>query len=259
MLIDTHCHLDVSAFDVDRPAVLAKAKAANVSSIVVPAISPTNFDAVIALQAQYPCTHYALGIHPLFVDGIEDSDLARLAQYLSQYQPVAVGEIGLDYFVTKDNREQQQYIYVEQLKLAKQFTLPVIIHVRGAIDDVLKYLRLHTVVGGIAHAFNGSIQQANQFIDLGFKLGFGGALTYDRALKLKRLVAALPLSSIVLETDAPDMAPAWLPRNARNSPHELLQIAEILAKIKGLDVEDFIQQTSRNALDVLPKIPSLCT
>jgi TatD DNase family protein len=259
MLIDTHCHLDNAVFDEDRLSIIAKAKAVGVSNIVIPAVGRHNFDHVIALNNTHPHIHYALGIHPMFVDQALDADLAILNRYLAHHQPVAVGEIGLDYYVTKQNQARQIAFFVAQLKLAKQYNLPVILHVRGAIDNVLKYLRQYHVVGGIAHAFNGSLQQADQLIALGFKLGFGGAMTYSRALKLRALAKKLPLSAIVLETDAPDMAPRWLPANGRNNPVELFKIAEVLAEIRGVDVQTVTEITTENVHKVLPKIPSLCT
>lgn len=259
MLIDTHCHLDNAVFDEDRISIIAQAKEVGVANIVVPAVGRHNFDNVISLQKTYPHAHYALGIHPMFIDQANDADLAILDQYLALHQPVAVGEIGLDYFVTKRNKARQIAFFIAQLKLAKQYELPVILHVRGAIDDVLKYLRQYKVVGGIAHAFNGSLQQAEQFMALGFKLGFGGAMTYSRALKLRSLAKSLPLSAIVLETDAPDMPPSWLPARGRNTPIALFRIAQTLAEIRGVAVSEVAEMTTKNAKKVLHKIPSLCT
>lgn len=259
MLIDTHCHLDAKAFDADRASVIKKAKAAGVSNIVVPAIHRSNFDTVIALSETDAHIHYALGIHPMFVDDAKEEDLIILDRYLAKHHPVAVGEIGLDYYVTKQNQARQLQFFITQLTLAQQYHLPVILHVRGAIDDVLKQLRQHAVVGGIAHAFNGSLQQAEQLIGLGFKLGFGGAMTYSRALKLSALAKALPISSIVLETDAPDMSPSWLPSKGRNSPEVLSDIAVVLAEIRGVSVQEIAAISTANAREVLPKIPSLCT
>ena len=170
-----------------------------------------------------------------------------------------MGEIGLDFFVTQQNRETQEYFFTEQLKIAYEFNLPVIMHVRRAIDEVLKYLRRHPVNGGIAHAFNGSPQQAQTFIDLGFKLGFGGAMTYSRALKIRELAKNLPLESIVLETDAPDIPPEWLGTKGRNVPLELVKIAQVLADLRGLKVAQIIEITGKNSLEILPKLAGLCT
>jgi TatD DNase family protein len=259
MLIDTHCHLDAAEFDADRDHIATQALQHGVSRIVVPAVARNNFDAVIALCNQHKHCVYALGVHPMFVGSASTDDIETLKVYVQNNHPVAIGEIGLDYFVTKDNIEQQVYFFTEQLKLAKQFNLPVILHVRNAIDDILKYLRRHEVCGGIAHAFNGSFQQAEQFVALGFKLGFGGAMTYSRALKIRALAVKLPLESIVLETDSPDIPPEWVGVKGRNCPLELLGIAQVLADLRQVNVSQVLDITSTNALKVLPKLVDLCT
>lgn len=259
MLIDSHCHLDAAEFEADRSAVIQAAIDAGVTQMVVPAVCRQNFDAVIQLHQQFPQCVYALGVHPMYVDEAHENDLILLSDYLKKFQPVAVGEIGLDYFVTKANIEKQVYFFTEQLKLANNEHLPVILHVRNAIDDVLKYVRKFQPNGGIAHAFNGSLQQAKQFIDLGFKLGFGGAMTYDRALKIRALAKNLPLDAIVLETDAPDIPPAWLTSKARNTPAELMKIAELLAEIRGVNVAEIHEKCRLNTQFILTNIVELCT
>jgi TatD DNase family protein len=263
-IIDTHCHLDAAEFEADREQALNEAIASGVSAIVIPAVTPDNFAHVAALSQQYPQCCYALGMHPMYVDNISPSDVARLSALVSETMAqenklVAIGEIGLDFYVTKQNKETQEYFFSEQLNIAQVHDLPVILHVRGAIDDVLKHLRRTKVKGGIAHAFNGSMHQAEAFIELGFKLGFGGALTYSRALKIRDLAKHLPLEAIVLETDAPDMPPAWLEKKARNSPKELLLIATTLADLRGIPVAQIIEITRKNSFDVLPKIANLYT
>ncbi len=263
-IIDTHCHLDAAEFDADREQALNEAIASGVSAIVIPAVTPDNFAHVAALSQQYPQCCYALGMHPMYVDNISPSDVARLSALVSETMAqenklVAIGEIGLDFYVTKQNKETQEYFFSEQLNIAQVHDLPVILHVRGAIDDVLKHLRRTKVKGGIAHAFNGSMHQAEAFIELGFKLGFGGAMTYSRALKIRDLAKNLPLEAIVLETDAPDMPPAWLEKKARNSPKELLLIATTLADLRGIPVAQIIEITRKNSFDVLPKIANLYT
>jgi TatD DNase family protein len=259
MLIDTHCHLDASEFDADRSDIALQALQRGVSKIVIPAVARDNFDAVIALCNQYKHCAYALGIHPMYVDNAILQDIETLKSYVAQNNPVAIGEIGLDYFVTKTNIELQTYFFTEQLKIAKQHDLPVILHVRHAVDDVLKYLRRYEIKGGIAHAFNGSFQQAEQFIGLGFKLGFGGAMTYNRALRIRELATKLPLEAIVLETDSPDIPPEWVGSKGRNTPLELPKIAQILADLRGLNASQVLEITSANAIKILPKLLDLCT
>jgi TatD DNase family protein len=265
MLIDTHCHLDAAEFDLDRDVVAEAAKQAGVGMIVIPAVARENFQQVIDLSHQYAHCSMALGIHPMYVDGAQPSDLMELkrliAEQLAAPTPkiVAVGEIGLDFFVTQQNRETQEYFFAEQLKIAQEFDLPVVLHVRRAIDDVLKHLRRHKVAGGIAHAFNGSTQQAEAFIDLGFKLGFGGAMTYPRALKIRELAKNLPLESIVLETDSPDIAPEWLGTKGRNNPAQLVKIAQTLSDLRVQEITQIIEITGKNAVQILPRLASLCT
>lgn len=276
--IDTHCHLDAAEFALDAAAVRARAHDKGVAHCVLPAVEVANFDAVRSLAHAGPDS-YALGIHPLYVKQAQDTDLARLDEHLQKYRDdprlVAVGEIGLDYFVPELSinplRERQDYFYREQLKLARQHGLPVILHVRRSADQLLKGLRDVMPAGtgwsGIAHAFNGSEQQARAFIALGFKLGFGGALTYERALQLRRLVTTLPLEVIVLETDAPDMPPHWLYKTAeqraqgelqaRNEPSHLPRIGAVIAGLRGMDPADLAAATTRNALAALPRLQAL--
>ena len=253
MLIDTHCHLDAAEFDADRDAVYAAAMAAGVGRIVVPGVTVNRNFRPKSTIAEYPACVEAYGIHPLYVDQSSLEDLPRLRGWLQQAPPVAVGEIGLDFYVAGLDTERQTHYFVEQLKLAREFDLPVLLHVRRAVDPVLKQLRRIGVRGGIAHAFNGSRQQADEFIKLGFVLGFGGAMTFDGSTRIHELARTLPLESIVLETDAPDIPPAWLNRG-RNSPAELPRIADTLAELRGLSRNDVVAATAANARRILPGI-----
>ena len=271
MWIDTHCHLDASEFDADRAFVHLRTRAAGVAQCVIPAVQVANFDTV-RLLAHAQQDVYALGIHPLYTPQATDEQLVQLHQALHVHRNdprlVAVGEIGLDGFVPELNTPEalatQQRFYKAQLKLAQDHQLPVILHVRRSADLLLKELRDIPVVGGIAHAFNGSLQQAQAFLQLGFKLGFGGALTYDRALQLRRLATELPLSAIVLETDAPDIPPHWLYATAeqraagksqgRNEPAELPRIAQVLANLRGISLDEVAAITSANARQALPRL-----
>ncbi len=247
--IDTHCHLDAAEFDADRDAVYAAAIAGAVTALVIPAVSRDNFAAVAATCARYPGCLPAWGLHPMLLDVHRPEHLADLRARIEAQRPVAVGEIGLDLFVDLDYA-MQEFFYVEQLKIAQEYDLPVLLHCRRANDEILKHLRKIRVRGGIAHAFNGSPQQADEFVKLGFKLGFGGAFTWPRAYKLRRLAVELPLDAIVLETDSPDIPPVWIGRG-RNAPGELPRIAAELAALRGLPVEAVAAATSHNAQDVL--------
>lgn len=271
MWIDTHCHLDAAEFDADRDAVVARAKAAGVAQIVIPAVDAHNLSRVREL-AHHHGFSYALGIHPLYVMNAGPGDLDHMAEVLTQHRDdprlVAVGEIGLDYFVAGLDAATQQHFYIEQLKLAKRAGLPVLLHVRRSADQLLSGLRrVGFTHGGIAHAFNGSEQQAQAFIDLGFKLGFGGALTFERSLQIRRLAATVPEAALVMETDAPDIPPQWLYRTAaereaspgqgRNEPAALPRIAVSLAAARGWTPEQTAAVTSANAAQALPRLAGL--
>ena len=275
--IDSHCHLDAAEFASDVSAVRERAAKLQVVHCVLPAVEVGNFDAVRRL-AHAGGDSYALGIHPLYVAQAVDADLATLDAHLLRYRDdprlVAVGEIGLDFFVPElcqpPLRERQQFFYREQLKLARKHDLPVLLHVRRSLDQVLKGLR-ETAQGrawsGIAHAFNGSEQQAQAFLALGLKLGFGGALTFERALQLRRLAVNLPLDAIVLETDAPDMPPHWLYQSAtqrasgslqgRNEPGELPRIGAELAALRGLSLDALAEAILHNTVQALPRLRGL--
>ncbi|UCV11340.1 TatD family hydrolase [Dechloromonas denitrificans] len=250
MLIDTHCHLDAVEFEADRDAVHAAALAAGIGQIVVPGVAVDGFARLQSVVARYPGCHAAYGIHPLYVMAAQESDLATVRHWLESERPVAVGEIGLDGYVPDLDPDRQTHFFVEQLKLAREFKLPVILHVRRSIDPILKQLRRIRVSGGIAHAFNGSRQQADEFIKLGFKLGFGGAMSYSGSTRIRALAAELPLDAIVLETDAPDIPPAWLDRG-RNTPAQLSAIVDVLAELRNLPRGEIIAASRLNAQQVL--------
>jgi TatD DNase family protein len=267
--IDSHCHLDAPEFGADRDAVVQRARAAGVGMLVLPAVAVAGFDGLVALAHRHRLA-YALGIHPLYVDGADDADLDRLALALQQYRDdprlVAVGEIGLDHFVPGLDRARQERFYAAQLKLASRHKLPVILHVRRSADSLLKHLRRIDVPGGIAHAFNGSRAQALQFADRGFKLGFGGAMTFERARQIRDLAATLPADVPVLETDAPDIPPQWLYVKAgeraqqppsRNEPAELPRIAQTLAALRGWSIEETAVRTAANLTIALPRVGPL--
>ncbi len=245
-MIDTHCHLDATEFDADRAEVVARAQALGVERIIVPGVRAANFAAVQATCDTYPQCRPALGLHPIFAMQHQPEDLTALRSAIVAERPVAIGEIGLDLFVRDVDMTQQLYYFIEQLKIASEFDLPVLLHTRRANDEIIKQLRRFNLHRGIAHAFSGSVQQAEAFIKQGFKLGFGGAMTYPRATNLRKLAAELPLENIVLETDAPDMSPIWA-HGQRNSPEYIPQIAQVLADLRGVPLATIIQVTTQNA------------
>jgi len=271
--VDTHCHLDAAEFAADVDAVVAGARAAGVVQCVLPAVDVAGFDAVRELARRLGFG-YALGIHPLYVEQAADDDVERLREALQRHREdphlLAVGEIGLDHFVPPPPddpaRARQTRFYLAQLKLARDAGLPVILHVRRSADALLAGLRRIEVRGGIAHAFNGSRVQAQAFVERGFALGFGGAMTFDRARRIRELAATLPEAALVVETDAPDIPPQWLYRTAaqraaghaaRNEPAELPRIAAELARLRGCGADRVAALTTANALRVLPRLAAL--
>lgn len=248
-IIDSHCHLDFQAFDADRENVLENCKNQGVEHVVIPGVTANTWQALIDLCKQHSMLHFALGMHPIFLNQHRAENINELDRLLEQHSVIAVGEIGLDFFVKELNQNQQISLFDAQLTLAKKHDLPVILHVRKAHDQTIALLKKHQIKGGIAHAFNGSIQQAHHYIDLGFKLGFGGMLTYERSRKLRQLAKELPLESIVLETDSPDMT-VEQHRGNRNSPEYLPMILDALSDIRQQDKETIAATTTQNTRDV---------
>lgn len=249
-LIDTHCHLDLEEFDADRTEVIARAKTMGVAQFVVPGVHRKEWTQLLALCGSDRALHPALGLHPVYLEKHSADDLAALPQWIERERPIAVGEIGLDFALRSLDPTQQLRLFEAQLEIAASFKLPVLLHVRKAHDEVLKALRNLGIERGICHAFNGSMQQAQQYIERGFKLGFGGMLTYQRSRKLRALAAVLPLSSIVLETDAPDLTVASH-QYQRNSPEYLPEVLAALAEVRAEPASELAAATTANATAVL--------
>jgi len=257
MWTDTHLHLDASEYDSDRLEVVQRAQVLNVTRFVLPAVGAFNFDAVKRLAHDIPGAVYCLGIHPVFVDRAHDTDLQTLQQKiresLNDPKFAGIGEIGLDGFVPGLNWDRQVMYFNAQLKMARDFDLPLVMHVRKALDPVLKSLRIYKPRSGIAHAFNGSFQQAEHFLRLNLCLGFGGACTFTRALQLRRLAKDLPEHALVLETDGPDIAPEWINKQ-RNAPEHLPRIAQTIAELRNISIGELSNLSQANAARALPAL-----
>lgn len=249
-IIDTHCHLDFDEFAPDRDEVLTRARSKGICEFVIPAVKKSTWDSLIVMCAQSKDMHYALGLHPVFVADHDLKHVDDLRNYVSQHQPVAIGEIGLDFHDKSLQVDKQMELFELQLQLACDVRLPVILHARKAHEDVLGCLKKFPVVGGIVHAFNGSLQQAERYQECNFKFGFGGMLTYERSSKLRKLASELPIDSIVLETDSPDMA-VEQHQGERNSPEYLSYCLQALATVKEMPIEEIANQTTQNAREVL--------
>ena len=244
-LIDSHCHLDFPAFDENRGSLIDECAKKGIKKFIVPGVTAATWSRLKSISEQFPSIYPAYGLHPYFVDEHKIEHVDELKLFLQENASAAVGEIGLDYFLPDLDKKIQQSLFDAQLEVAKELNLPVILHVRKAHDDVLLYLRKHNVAGGAVHAFNGSLQQAYRYIDLGFKLGFGGALTFDKAKHLRRLVSQLPLEAILLETDSPDMLPAnFLQKN--NTPLTILTVLQLINEIRSEGIAEIAMQTSKN-------------
>lgn len=249
-LFDTHCHIDTDAFAADRDAVLAATRAAGVRDLLVPAVERATWDELLAVCDGDPGLHVALGLHPVYLDRHSDADVLALAQQVAIHAPLAIGEIGLDWQVPGLDRQRQQTLLEAQLEVAQDAGLPVVLHVRKAHDAMLDTLKRYRLNGGFCHAFNGSLQQAARYLDMGFRLGFGGMLTFERSRHLRRLAVELPDDALVLETDAPDMTVASH-QYQRNSPAYLPEVRDTLAGLRRRSTEEIEALTTGNAYAAL--------
>ncbi|WP_295474297.1 TatD family hydrolase [uncultured Pseudomonas sp.] len=253
-LIDTHTHLDFPDFEADRAEVLRHSQALGVQRMVVLGVYQRNWQRLWTLCQANPALQAAFGLHPVYLAEHRPEHVQELGDWLTRLkghaQLCAVGEIGLDYYMPELDRAVQQQVFEAQLGLAADFDLPVLLHVRRSHAEVIATLKRHRLErAGIVHAFAGSLEQAREYIKQGYRLGLGGAATWPQALRMHRVLPQLPLDSIVLETDAPDMAPAMYP-GQRNSPEHLPAICQSLAELMGIEAEQLAEATTRNAREV---------
>ena len=246
MLIDSHCHLDAAEFDADRAQVIARARQAGVTRQVVPAVDAAEWPKLRDICAADAGLHAAYGLHPMYLAAHRDEHLSQLREWIEREQPVAVGECGLDYFVEGLDRDLQRHYFENQLQLAREYDLPVIVHARRAVDDVIAALRRIGGLRGVVHSYSGSEEQARQLWKSGFLLGLGGPVTYDRANRLRRLAASMPIEYLLLETDAPDQPDAGI-RGQRNEPARLAAVCEVIAGLRGIAADELAAVTSANA------------
>ncbi|TWI04515.1 TatD DNase family protein [Luteimonas cucumeris] len=245
-LVDSHCHLDASEFDADRAAVIDRAVAAGVTRQIVPAVTAAGWPKLREVCALAPGLHPAYGLHPMYLEQHRENHLPALQDWIERERPVAVGECGLDYFVEGLDPERQQHYFDAQLALAREFDLPVIVHARRAVDAVIAAIRRIGSLRGVVHSFSGSPEQARQLWQLGFLIGLGGPVTYDRANRLRRLAATMPLEYLLLETDAPDQPDAQI-RGQRNEPARLSTVRDTIAGLRDIDADEIASITAANA------------
>ncbi|MEE9342603.1 MAG: TatD family hydrolase [Gammaproteobacteria bacterium] len=250
-IFDSHCHLNFEHFDKDREHIIQQCLKKNISSILIPSAEKTDWEKIAFLCNKHRSTLFpAYGLHPVFIEKHAAADLISLDDFVQNHTVYAIGEIGLDFYIKSLDKEKQLQFFVTQLQIAEKHSLPVILHVRKAHDTVLHELKASGVSQGIVHAFNGSLQQAEKYIEMGFFLGFGGTMTYKNAHRIHRLAARLPIESIVLETDAPDMVVAEH-KGKRNSPEYITYSLEALSRIRKQPVETVAKITTNNARRIL--------
>ncbi len=249
MLIDSHVHFDDTRFDKDRDAVYQRAKQAGVIAMIMPAITAESWPKTKQCSAQYENVFPAYGLHPYFIDQHQPEHLDQLRLWINKEQPVAVGECGLDYFLSELDQEKQKIFFQAQLEIAKEFDLPLIIHARSAVEDVIHLIKKTGHNKGMIHSYNGSLQQAKQLIDLGYYLSFGGAVTYARAKKLRSLIKELPLDSLLIETDAPDQ-PDIVHKDQRNEPGFITEVLATFVELRSESKEKIAQKTMLNTVQL---------
>ncbi len=255
-LIDSHSHLDTSEFDVDRDAVIERARAAGITRQIIPAISRQGFENLKSLCNDDDGLFPAYGMHPIYLDDHHDGDLEALGDWLQAEQAVAVGECGLDYYVEGLDLDRQRAIFDAQLELARDLDLPVIVHALRAVEDVILALRRVGGLRGVVHSYGGSAEQARRLWEMGFHLGIGGPVTYERARRLREIVATMPIKFLLLETDAPDQ-PLSTHRGARNEPAYLIEVLDVVAELRNADPAEIAAATTGNAVELfrLPALP----
>nr|CAA6829585.1 MAG: Putative deoxyribonuclease YjjV [uncultured Thiotrichaceae bacterium] len=244
-LIDTHCHFDHPVFDVDRSALVRSMNAKGISDVIFPAVTAASWQRLRDITQTSVHFHASYGLHPMFMAEHQEKNIAQLRHWLEHEQPVAVGECGLDFFIENPDKARQITLFTQHIRLAREFDLPLIIHARKSLDEVLKQIRRAGSLRGVIHSFSGSQQQADQLIEQGFYLGVGGTVTYDRAQRLHKVIANIPQERILLETDAPDQPDShW--RGKRNEPARLVVIAETVAKLTDTSTENIANITTAN-------------
>lgn len=246
MLVDSHSHLDASEFDIDRPAVIARACRAGVTRQVLCATDAGNWAKLREVCAGDAGLYAAYGLHPTFLASHRQQHLEQLRDWIERERPVAIGECGLDYFIDGLDPQAQLAYFEAQLRLAREYDLPVIVHARRAVDAVIAAIRRVGQLRGVVHSFSGSQQQAGQLWQSGFLLGLGGPVTYERAQRLRRLAASMPLQWLLLETDSPDQPDADN-RGQRNEPARLVRVLQVIAELRGADPAEIASATSANA------------
>ena len=245
-LFDSHSHLDAPEFEHDRQAVISRAQDAGVKQQLLPAVEYASWSNLKDVCDLYAGLYPAYGFHPMYLSSHRPEQIPALRLWIEKEKPKAVGECGLDFFVEGLDAEQQRFYFIEQLKLAREFELPVVVHARRAVDEVIASIRKTGVSSGVVHSYSGSEEQARQLFNMGFSLGIGGPITYERAQRLRRLVKNMPIEYLLLETDSPDQPNADY-RGQLNEPARLVDVLKIVAELRGQSEEEIARATTANA------------
>ena len=249
MIIDSHCHIDFEIFDPDRDQVLQRALNLRIEHIIVPAVSADTWDRVKQTCHRHTQLHPAYGLHPYFIDLHEHTHLDMLDQWLTKERPIAVGECGLDFFLKELDRDKQLEFFEAQLSMALEHQLPVVIHSRKATEQVIQSIKKYPGLRGMIHSYSGSFEQALQLIELGFFISFGGAITFDKATRVRAIAQNIPLQALLVETDAPDQ-PGSHHYGNRNEPGFIIEVLDVLAELRGVDLGVVVEATSCNAVEL---------
>jgi len=247
MIIDSHCHIDFDVFEQDRQAVLQRATSAGVKKIIVPGVMQSTWPKIKSCCETFPALYPCYGLHPYFLDQHKPQHLDNLKTYIDKNKPVAVGECGLDFFINDLNTQTQHFYFEQQLDIALEFNLPVVIHARKSTEAVIKAIKSRNGLRGMIHSYSGSYEQAMQLIKLGFYLSFGGPITYEKSTRLRKLVSQLPLENILLETDAPDQPVASAAGN-RNEPAFITEVLQHVAELHKTHTDNIKNITSKNVM-----------
>ncbi|WP_130620487.1 TatD family hydrolase [Dyella amyloliquefaciens] len=245
-LTDSHAHIDDAGFAADREAMFERAREAGIQHIVVPAVDQASWSRIATISAAHAQVHPAYGLHPMYLAEHRPEHLDALVMQLETHRAVAVGEIGLDFFVPQLDAEQQREYFHRQLRIARDFDLPVIVHARRAMDEVTSTMKRLGGLRGVVHSFSGSLQQAQRLWDIGFHIGIGGPVTYERAQRLRQIIAAMPIEHLLLETDAPDQ-PGACHRGQRNEPANITEVLQVIAQLRGESETSVAAATTANA------------
>lgn len=245
MIIDSHCHLDFKIFNADREQVIERANQAGVSKIIIPGVLQKTWSDIKICCETYPHLYPCYGLHPYFIDQHKETDLEQLRYWIETNHPIAIGECGLDFYLKDLNRDKQTFYFEQQLEIALEFKLPVVIHARKSTEAVINAIKKRPGLTGMIHSYSGSYEQAIKLIELNFYLSFGGSITYEKSTRLRKVVKSLPLENLLVETDSPDQ-PVSNASSLRNEPAFISEVIKGIAELHNTTEQAVAEITSKN-------------